>query len=527
MAKAGQRKKKRTHVVSAEKNVPRSFVIHTGTVSQPVEQLERDVRSVMEPYTATSLKVSKKNVIKDFVSIAGPMGVTHFMVFGQTDSGVNMRLARLPRGPTATFRVSEYALHTDVQAQQKRPKSISTENRHAALLILNNFSKEKFHHKLLSTLFQNMFPALDIQRLNLNDVQRCVLVNYVEETNTYEYRHYRVSVQATGVSRSVKKIIQSRIPNLGRLSDISEFVTSQVGYGAASDSEFEDEEANVTLPQNMSGVGNVRNHQSAIKLVELGPRMNLQLIKIQQGFCEGEVVHHEFMSKTPEEAAAMKAKVKKQKELKIKRKKEQEANVKRKADEKAARKQKKKAAVEAGEEEAEGSDYLQSDSDDSEVDETESAKPTEESAMYDDEKDDADYYREAVGEEPAADLFRRRKSEAELEAEKSAKTAGTRGGRGGKGGDRGTKRPHGADNNDEDDDSNQDGGEDDEDKKSTKRVDYGKSTTYVQNKRGGGPGQPSRGGSSRGRGGARGRGAGRGRGRGGSRGGFVRHAKKL
>eukprot|EP01134_Creolimax_fragrantissima_P004854 CFRG4854T1 len=490
MAKSGHRKKKRTHVIAAEKNIPRSFVIHTGTVAAPVEQLEKDVRAVMEPYTATSLKVRKNNVIKDFVAVAGPLGVSHFMVFGQTTSGVNMRLARLPRGPTATFRISEYALHSDILAMQKRPKSLSVENRHAALLILNNFVKEKFHHKLLSTLFQNMFPALDIQRLNLNDVKRCVLINYDEENNLYEFRHYRVSVQATGLSRSVKKIIQSRIPNLGKLSDISEFVTSQVGYGAASDSEFEDEDAEVTLPQNMSGVGNTRNHKSSIKLVELGPRMAMSLIKIQQGFCEGEVVHHEYVSKTPEEVAELKEKIAKEKQTRAQRKREQEENVKRKQKEKEARKTKAKGETDGG-----ASDYLDSDSDNSDL-ETDISKP-ENGTVYDDEVDDAEYYRREVGEEPAADLFKKREPKVETTSGRDSSSN-----KGGRENARGTLADASTDRGEKRKSDSREGGDE-------KRVDTGRSTTYLQGGRGGGPGRGGRGGRGRGRG----------------RGGFVRHAR--
>lgn len=74
-------------------------------------------------------QVTKKNVLKDFVAVAGPLGVTHFIIFGKTSTNVNMvsshntglvfftisasltrlsflqRVARLPKGPTLHFRV--------------------------------------------------------------------------------------------------------------------------------------------------------------------------------------------------------------------------------------------------------------------------------------------------------------------------------------------------------------------------------------------------------------------------------------
>lgn len=47
----------------------------------------------------------KKNTIKDFLSISGYLHVSHMMVFTETELGSYMRLARLPRGPTLTFRI--------------------------------------------------------------------------------------------------------------------------------------------------------------------------------------------------------------------------------------------------------------------------------------------------------------------------------------------------------------------------------------------------------------------------------------
>ena len=60
--------------------------------------------------------------------------------------------------------------------------------------------------------------------------------------------------------------------------------------------------------------------------------MTLKLIKIEEGVCRGNVVHHEFIKKTPAEIKKQLDSLKNKRELKEKRKKEQEANVKRKAE---------------------------------------------------------------------------------------------------------------------------------------------------------------------------------------------------
>ena len=52
------------------------------------------------------LQVRQRNVLMDFVQVAGPLGVTHFVIVSRMDSHVNLRLCRLPRGPTLTFHIT-------------------------------------------------------------------------------------------------------------------------------------------------------------------------------------------------------------------------------------------------------------------------------------------------------------------------------------------------------------------------------------------------------------------------------------
>jgi len=51
----------------------------------------------MLPNTALNLKESKRNQIKDFVSVAGPLGVSHFMILTATDNSSYLRVAKTPR----------------------------------------------------------------------------------------------------------------------------------------------------------------------------------------------------------------------------------------------------------------------------------------------------------------------------------------------------------------------------------------------------------------------------------------------
>lgn len=135
---AKRRTKKRTHAVanpngksgvapSAGKidlNNPKSMVIRIGAgeVGTSISQLATDVRRVMEPGTASRLRERKANRLRDYVTMCGPLGVSHLLLFSRSESGnTNLRVATTPQGPTLHFRVEKYSLARDVRRAQKHP----------------------------------------------------------------------------------------------------------------------------------------------------------------------------------------------------------------------------------------------------------------------------------------------------------------------------------------------------------------------------------------------------------------------
>lgn len=154
------------------KLAPHSMVIHRGDVDKDIKELVNDFRKVMEPFTARDLKVTRKNNLKDFVSIAGPLHVSHLLMFSQTELGDYLKIARLPRGPTIHFKLIEYSLKKDVLIGLKKKHTHQKQFLHQPLLILNGFSTKNdgstnidFHQKLLTTSLQNMFPSINITKV--------------------------------------------------------------------------------------------------------------------------------------------------------------------------------------------------------------------------------------------------------------------------------------------------------------------------------------------------------------------------
>ncbi|GLE09652.1 hypothetical protein PINS_up021389 [Pythium insidiosum] len=356
--KGGRRRKTRTHVVehaNAESDdSPRSFVFKMGKAPSIVSELVQDMRR-----------------------IGAPLGVTHFIFFTSTEASTNLKIARIPRGPTLSFKVVGYTLMRQVHLIHKRPVDASLAFHSKPLVVLNNFTGSEDHIKLMNVTFQNMFPAIDVQTVQLSECRRVVLFNYEKETDTVEFRQYIIRATPLGLSKSVKTIVKSKIPNLNKLEDISDFVLGNnpgAGGGMTSDSEVDDETTHVTLPDSFRGRGNQKSPE-------------------ERGSPHG-------VSKTPEEAAELKAKREQAQALKRKRREEQEANVAKKKEVKDAKKQRrlerKKAA--AGEDDDTYDDGYRptvNDADESDV-------------------DDAEYYRQEVGEEPDAYMFpeqKKRKTE--------------------------------------------------------------------------------------------------------------------
>lgn len=213
-----------------------------------------------------------------------------------------------------------------------------------------------------------MFPGIDVTTLKLNNCRRVVLLNYDEASDSIDFRHYFISAVPVGLTKGVRKVIkvssgkirvqppstlrpacfircgpfhslfplhflrtpfQGKIPgNLHSREDVADWVENPAGM---SDSEAElPEDSRVSLPQDLVGRGNLRAGTSALKLKELGPRMTMQLVKIEDGVCSGTVLYHAYVKKSEEEMRSTARRKLEEAQSKADRKAVQAANVLRK-----------------------------------------------------------------------------------------------------------------------------------------------------------------------------------------------------
>lgn len=245
---------------------------------------------------------------------------------------------------------------------------------------MNNFSSTTANatakvprhlESLVTTVFQSLFPPINPTVTPLKSIGRVLLLNR-EAENTVEdvddsfvlnFRHYAITTRATDISGPLRRLNtaerllaaktsrKSRVPNLGKLEDIADYmVGGENGDGymtdATSGSELDtDAEVEVldTAPKKLTqtprpasapaedwdGVHN-NVEKRAVKLVELGPRMRLRLLKVEEGLCSGKVMWHDYVQKTTEELKELDARWDSRRREKEERRRQQRTNVERK-----------------------------------------------------------------------------------------------------------------------------------------------------------------------------------------------------
>lgn len=334
-----------------DKNIPRSFIIKDGNISRIAQSLEHDLRRMMGPETSLRLKELRGNKLADFVRMASIYGISHFFILTQTEEYTNLRLCKFPQGPTLYFRIEAFSLIRDICQSLSHPPTSSMIDKALLsfpILILNNFNIDNPEGKLLCSMIQGLFPSIDTEKIELHMVKRLILFHFnqeekiegdedkheIEDGNdnkkenskqgTIEIRHYLVNVKTVGLSRPIKKITNSYIPDLSMVKDISDFLLKQDGlngFSSASESELDPETSMITTtfpsdkheyemrnPNNPNNPndsddnandacdnkkGNTKSPlRKAVRLTEIGPRMTWRLRKIVDGFNSGNLLYH-------------------------------------------------------------------------------------------------------------------------------------------------------------------------------------------------------------------------------------------
>lgn len=153
-----------------------------------------------------------------------------------------------------------------------------------------------------------------------------MLISYNASHGTIDLRHYLISVRAAGISRRVRKVLDvanlssskqhstagsvsgggGRKLDLGNERDVADYLLhtrgrdGEDGYETAGStsaaSEVDAEEMSIRLASDYTGRNNRKGEKRAVRLDEIGPRLELRLVKITEGVPgkDGAVIYHEF-----------------------------------------------------------------------------------------------------------------------------------------------------------------------------------------------------------------------------------------
>lgn len=282
---------------------------------------------------------------------------------------------------------------------------------------------------LVTTIFQSMFPPLNPQATPLSTIKRVLLLNREPPSQpgnnayTISLRHYAITSRRSGLNKPIKRINQAEkgdkhanerrgrgVPNLGKMGDVSEFLlggengNGDGAYTSASETETDtDGEVEVMAARTKKLLGRKEREKTrttaageengtsapkrnvekrAIKLTELGPRMRLRLIKVEEGLCGGKIMWHDHIAKSKAEERELEQKWEKKRAEKEERKRIQRENVEKK---KAAKKGPKKDNEEGEGSEDDGMEY---DIEDDEYWQDEDDEGDESGVEVDDDEDE-------------------------------------------------------------------------------------------------------------------------------------------
>lgn len=279
MPRRGRRRRKhRTHV-DEENNDPAVLIARRGQVGPYLKQLIKELRIVHYPNSPLHFKESSRVSLKDLLALAKTNHIDHTIFVTSTDSGSYLKIMKLPKGPTVTFKINEFTLSSDVRTALKKHVKLQPDFKSAPLLVMKGVEGTP------NLLFRSVFPSIPLDQIKLKKCKRVVLIDFTD--NMYSFRHYMIKSRPGGISQALKKLSRNQIPNLNKFNSVNEWLEEG---GNGSESEYEDTEINDD------------EKKVSLRLVELGPRISFTLYKIEEGINGGNVLFHAVVKKSKKKA---------------------------------------------------------------------------------------------------------------------------------------------------------------------------------------------------------------------------------
>ncbi len=240
--------------------------------------------------------------------------------------------------------MNKYALSKDVQASSRRPTPPGSEFVTPPLLVLNNFGGEERQIKLMVATFQNLFPPIQVQSMKLSQARRIVLLNYNSASGTIDWRHYLISVRLSAYRNRFDASSKAHVreaPAEGyptypqrKTSQTTSLAEPPLPASMAkfetdaseAESEAEDVADRATRFTSTTGTSAAVTTPTRKRLSDCArsSRMELKLVKIEEGCNEGAVLFHEYVKKSVQQQTQLHREHVERKRLQEERRAEQE-----------------------------------------------------------------------------------------------------------------------------------------------------------------------------------------------------------
>ncbi|KAA6401864.1 MAG: hypothetical protein EZS28_002611 [Streblomastix strix] len=385
--------------------VPRAVSYAPGKAPPALKQLASDMCKVLEPNSFPKLRINKKNSKKDILHVAGQLGITHLLCFTATETNSYLRLVRLPRGPTLTFQLIDFSCARDVQKIIPHAVTSSkTAFLKAPLIVLSKFSEGGSEVTLQQQMLQHLFPAIDLQKTKIQTCKRVVLFKRDPLTDEIEMRHYYIGQKPAGINKIVQQILEKKLDlnesshiqqMLQQLEDENEEInalTKDLNMKMERDNEIdvfqnkekikeeqtdgikkeiiqldlnnqddtdndkdddqdrnikkEEEDIKVDIKEEeedeLNQLNNANRGKIAVQLSDMGPRIRMKLIKVEDGYFGGEVKYHRYIQKSEAEIKETRERIEKREQERKQRAGEMKAILEGKKRQKEEKLQKKK-----------------------------------------------------------------------------------------------------------------------------------------------------------------------------------------
>ena len=338
----GKRKKSRTHKIVNEyeyDEVPKSFVMKRSELNKDMKIFEQNLREMFYPFTAMKLKETKKLKMKNILFATKNFGANNLIFLSSKKSGNYVRLMKVPKGPSYMFKIKSFCLNQDLQRLIPRNKRINSQQLGVPMVVtkgFENISENKIgseNLKMIQRYFKGLFPSTSyFKQKNTKTFDRCVLFYFNKETNLFEIRNYYIKQTFTSINPNIKKMLNSnKIPDFSNFNDVGElFAEKKV---ILSDSDIDHlPDSKVEIEDHI--LGKEQKYKVNVRLYEIGPRVTMNLFKIEEGFMKGEILYHSLIVKTEQEKEDLRTKIREKEEKKAELRRIQDENVLRKLKEK-------------------------------------------------------------------------------------------------------------------------------------------------------------------------------------------------